>query len=204
MDRRSGEGRSRCRLGWLLGTFCLTLAPAVVIASAGAEHGEAAPHFDKAMVFQIINFFLLIALLLFVYRKYAAGDGGFKKRSADIQMAMEEAAREKQKAEEKYKEYQARIATLDDELKKILERAAEDAAGEREALLAEAQAQAKKFAKQAEFTSRQEIEQARRELRKEAADLAAGMAETLLRKAITQQDQRDWVRSYTEKIGELS
>lgn len=180
------------------------LCPAIVLASTGGEAGQAAPHFGKEMIFQIINFFLLAALLVYVYRRYSAGNGGFKKRSLDVQMAMEEAAREKKKAEEKYREYQTRIARLDEEVKKILERAREDAAKEREAILVEARSQAEKFSRQAEFTARQEIEQAKRELRKEAAGLAAEMAAGILKKAITPEDQKNWIRGYTEKIGDLS
>ena len=190
-------------MGVLAGAVVL-LCPAMVLASGGGEGGHAAPHFGKEMIFQIINFILLAALLVYVYKRYSAGNGGFKKRSLDVQMAMEAAAREKKKAEEKYREYQTRIARLDEEVKKILERAREDAARERETILVEARNQAAKFAKQAEFTSRQEIELAKRELRKEAANLAAAMAADILKKVITPEDHQNWIQGYTEKIGDLS
>lgn len=209
---RYGTGKRKMQtIRGLPGLLCAALAgawvflcPNLLIASGAGEAGHGAAPFGKEMIFQIINFALLVLLLLYVYRKFSAGDGGFKKRSLDVQMAMEEAAREKKKAEEKYREYQARIARLDDEVNKILERAREDAAREREAILAEARLQAEKFSKQAEFTSRQEIEQAKRDLRREAADLAAEIAAEILRKALTPEDQKNWIKLYTEKIGDLS
>lgn len=195
----------------LAGLLCAALAgawgflcPDWLIASGGAEGAHGAQPFGKEMIFQIINFALLVLLLLYVYRKFSAGDGGFKKRSLDVQMAMEEAALEKRRAEEKLREYQAKIARLDEEVNKILERAREDAAREREAILAEAKLQAEKFSKQAEFTSRQEIEQAKRDLRREAADLAAEIAAEILKKTLTPEDQRNWIKLYTQKIGDLS
>lgn len=209
---RHGTGERKMREKKVLpGPLCAALAgiwaflcPDWLIASGGGEGAHGAPAFGMDMIFQIVNFALLVLLLLYVYRKYSAGNGGFKKRSLDVQMAMEEAAREKKRAEEKYREYQARIARLDEEVSKILERAREDAAREREAILAEAKLQAEKFSKQAEFTSRQEIEQAKRDLRREAADLAAEMAAEILKKVLTPEDQKNWIKLYTQKIGDLS
>jgi len=195
------EGWARLGAMAILAGFWMVLGPAPVLAAGGGGHATAP--FGKEMIFSIINFALLCALLVYVYRKVTAGNGGFKKRSLDVQMAMEEAAREKKRAEEKYREYQGRIEKLDEELNRILERSREDAAREREALLAEARSQAEKFVRQAEFTSRQEIEQAKRELRREAADLAAEMAAAFLKEAITPGDHKSWISDYTEKIGDL-
>jgi F-type H+-transporting ATPase subunit b len=152
------------------------------------------------MVYSIINFALLVALFIYLYRKNASG--AFAKRSMDVKLEMEEAAEAKKKAEAKYQEYQARINNLDKEIGAIRVLTGEDAAKERELILAEARKQAERMVEQAELTANQEIENAKRELRREAADLAAAMAEDRVRKSTTPEDQKNWVASYIEKIGE--
>jgi F-type H+-transporting ATPase subunit b len=163
-----------------------------------ASHG---PHFGKEMIFQIINFILLVCLLLYVYRKNASGS--FEKRSLEIQTAMEEAAKAKKAAEDKYLEYQTRVAQLDEEIGKIMELSKGDADKERASIVEEARKQSEKIVQQAEVTSKHEVQLAKQALRKEAADLAAQMAADAVKKATTPEDQRNWVQAYIDKIGEV-
>lgn len=209
MRRRRFSLVFQCVTAFLaLASALVLLTGTVALASEGGGNAEQAGHaehhavhFGMSEVFQIINFILLICLLVYVYKKFA-GDG-FEKRSVGIRMAMEEAAEARRKAEEKHKEYQARLAQLDREIQGLVDRAREDAAQEREKLIAQAHQQAEKLVKQAELSASQEVETAKVELRKEAAELAAGMAAEVLKKAITAEDQRSWVETYIEKIGEL-
>ncbi len=167
-------------------------------ASSGGHHE--APPFGKEMVFQIFNFILLVCLLVYVYRKNAAG--AFEKRSLEIKTAMEEAAAAKKIAEEKYQEYQLRLVRLDDEIRQIMDHVKEDADKERELILAEAKKQADKQIKQAELTAKQEVALATQLLRKEAVELAAGMAAEAVKDKMTSEDQKNWVKTYIEKIGD--
>jgi F-type H+-transporting ATPase subunit b len=153
------------------------------------------------MIFQIINFILLVCLLVYVYRRYSSGS--FEKRSLEIQMAMENAAKAKKAAEDKYLEYQTRVAQLDDEIGKIMELAQGDAAKERESIVEEAKKQSEKIVQQAKVTAKYEVELAKQELRREAAELAAQMAADAIKKAATPEDQRNWVKTYIDKIGEV-
>jgi F-type H+-transporting ATPase subunit b len=174
-------------------------------ASSGEEEGHHEAHhevhFGKEMIFQIINFILLICLLLYVYRKNASG--AFAKRSTEIQAAMDEAGRAKKEAEDKYLEYQARIAQLDEEISRILELSREDAAKEKVSIIEEAKRQSERIAQQAELTAKHEVVLAKHELRREAAELAAEMAAEAIKKATTPEDQRKWVQAYIDKIGEV-
>jgi F-type H+-transporting ATPase subunit b len=189
----------------LIGALLLGLTGPLAWATGGAEEGQQEAHhevhFGKAMVFQIINFILLICLLVYVYRRTSAG--GFEKRSLQIQMAMEEAVRAKKEAEDKYLEYQSRIAQLDDELRVIVERSGEDAEKERASIVEEAKRQSEKTLQQAQLTAKHEVALAKQELRREAAELAAEMAAEALKKEMTQEDQRKWVQAYIDKIGEV-
>jgi F-type H+-transporting ATPase subunit b len=196
---------ARISVAILIGGLLLALTGPVCWAAGGGEEGEREAHhevhFGKEMVFQIINFALLVCLLVYVYRKNSAG--AFEKRSLEVQTAMEEAAKAKKDAEDKYLEYQARIAQLDEEITKILDLSKEDAEKEKASILEEAQRQSEKIVQQAELTAKHEVVLAKHELRKEAAELAAGMAAEAMKQAMTPEDQRKWVQAYIDKIGEV-
>ena len=196
---------ARISVAILIGGLLLALTGPVCWAAGGGEEGEHEAHhevhFGKEMVFQIINFALLVCLLVYVYRKNSAG--AFEKRSLEVQTAMEEAGKAKKAAEDKYLEYQTRIAQLDDEIGKILELAKGDAAKERESIVEEAKKQSEKIVQQAELTAKHEVVLAKQELRNEAAELAAQLAADAVMKAATPDDQRNWVKTYIDKIGEV-
>lgn len=183
----------------------LALAGPAVWASGGGEEGQGEAHhevhFGKEMVFQIVNFILLVGLLLYVYRKNSAG--AFEKRSLEVQTAIEEAARAKKEAEGKYLEYQARVAQLDEEIQRILEISKEDAEKERASIVEEAGRHSEKIVQQAELTAKHEVVLAKQELRREAAELAAAMAAEAIKREATPEDQRSWVQAYIDKIGEV-
>ena len=189
----------------LVSGLIVCLAGPACWAASGAEEGHHEAHhevhFGKEMIFQIINFILLVCLLLWVYRKNSSG--AFEKRSTEVQAAMDEAARAKKDAEDKYLEYQARIAQLDEEISKILELSREDATKEKASILEEAKRQSERIVQQAELTAKHEVVLAKHELRKEAAELAAEMAAEAIKKATTPEDQRKWVQAYIDKIGEV-
>jgi F-type H+-transporting ATPase subunit b len=116
---------------------------------------------------------------------------------------MEEAANAKKAAEDKYLEYQTRVAQLDDEIGKLLALSKGDAEKEREAIIEEAKKHSEKIVQQAELTAKHEVALAKQELRREAAVLAAQMAADAIRNATTPEDQRNWVQAYIDKIGEV-
>ena len=192
-------------VAFLIAGAVLVLAGPVVLAAGGGDEGhpeaQHAALFSKPMLFQTINLILLVILLVYVYRKNAGG--AFAKRSEEIRTAMEEATRAKKAAEDKYLEYQARISELDSEIEKLFELARGDAEKERASIVEEAKRQAAKILEQAELTARQEVAQAKQALRKEAAELTAKMAEDAIRRAVTPEDQRKWVQTYIDKIGEV-
>ena len=208
---KRSEKTVRCWAGFMkiavaisISGLIVAMAGSAALASSGGEggHGEGqhAVHFGKAMVFQIINFILLVCLLVWVYRKNAAG--AFEKRSLEIKTAMEEAAEAKKAAEDKYLEYQARISQLDEEIERILELSRQDAEKERASIVEEAKKQSEKIVQQGELTAKHEVVLAKQELRREAAELAARMAADAIKQAATPEDQRKWVQDYIAKIGD--
>jgi F-type H+-transporting ATPase subunit b len=179
----------------------LFLCASAALASSEGEAGGHAAGFDMSMVYSIINFVLLVIAIVYLYRKKASGT--FEKRSLEVQMEMEEAAEAKRQADAKYQEYRKRLEQLDKEIGKILEVTQDEAEKERQKILEEAQKQAEKMLRQAELTARHELDEAKRQLRREAADLAADLAAEIVKKAAGPEDQRSWVQTYIQKIGEM-
>jgi len=192
-------GKMGIRVATVIFILCITCS--VAYASSGSEGGHHATPFGLDMIFAIINFVLLAGFFLYLYKKRASGT--FEKRSLDVKIEMEQAAEAKRQAEAKFRQYESRIEGLDAEINKIRESNREDAERERENILADARKQTERMIQQAELTAKQEVESAKRALRREASELAAGMAEELVKKSMTAEDQRNWVTSYIEKIGEL-
>jgi F-type H+-transporting ATPase subunit b len=195
---------SACRrVGQLLAAVVplVALGASAALASSEGEAGSHGAGFGMPMVYSIINFALLVIAFVYLYRKKASGT--FEKRSLEVQMEMEEAAEAKRQADAKYQEYRKRLEQLDKEVGKILELAVDDAEQERRRILDEAHKQAEKMLKQAELTARHEVDEAKRQLRREAADLAAEMAAEIVKKAAGPEDQRSWVQTYIQKIGEM-
>jgi F-type H+-transporting ATPase subunit b len=187
----------------LLSVLSVSMCVDFVVASeAGAEGAHHAATFGWAEIFQIINFALLVIFLLFVYRKYA-GDG-FEKRSQQVKMAIEEAEQARLKAEKKYDQYKARLASLDEEIEDILAKSREEGQKDNDRILQEAELQAEKIHRQVEMTAKQEVANAKQILREETILLAAEHAIGLLRDSVTQDDHDRLVELYLKRLGELN
>ena len=194
--KRNRERRNMAIRAGLLSILVLFLPTATAFAAGGDHHAS----FGLDTIFAIINFVLLILLFYYLYRKHASGS--FAKRSMNVKIDMADAAEAKKQAEAKYGEYKSRIDNLDAEIGRILAAARQDGERERESMLAEARKQAQRLLEQAELTARHEVASAKRALRREAAELAAAMAEELVKRSVTAEDQNIWVTAYIEKIGE--
>ena len=135
----------------------------------------------------LINFGLLALLYYGVGRKPLAE--GLKSRRATIVKDIEEAQRMKREAEARAKEYQAKLANLEDELA-ATKRALEDAGKtDRERIVKEAEEKAARLQKDASFLLDQEMKQMRQDLVRETVEIAVAAAEDLLKKRVTPEDQ---------------
>ncbi len=161
----------------------LPLVPA--LAAAAVATGRS-PVYDLAMKF--VNFAILGAILYFALRKTVAQ--GLVDRRENIRRALEEARLAKAAAEAKYQEYKQKVANLDAETRRLQEDFRAEGERQRERILAEARQAADGVARQAELATANELKRAKDELRAEAATLALTLAEELLAKAYTAEDQQ--------------
>jgi len=129
------------------------------------------------------NFAIVLGLIVWVCVKY--GGPAFRRRGEGISRKIDEGARAREAAERRRQEIQAKMASLEDEVRELRAEAKRDAEAEAKRLRALSRAEADRI----EQAAQAEIEAARRaasmELKVLAARLAIERAEALLREEIT-------------------
>jgi len=154
-----------------------------------------------SFAFNVVNFAILVSLLV----KFLSKPLGtfLKRRQAEVKKALEEAERARSEAEKKAKEYEARLARMDEEIQGIHQALREEGEREKARLIREAEQMAEKIREQAQVTARQEIRAAQRVLREEMADLAVRLAEEIVKRGITEADQKRLVEEYIDQMEAL-
>ena len=176
------------------------LVPVLAFAQEHAEHAEDAEHgahggFDWGhMLPSLVNFVLLIALFVYLFRDSVSK--ALKSRRAEIEQALTEAARLKAEAEAKHKEYSERMARLDQELAQIRKDMISAGEKERDRIVAEAEHKASRMRKEAQFLIEQQVKQLRADLTRDTVEAAVAAAEQLLLKATTSYDQQRLAQEY--------
>lgn len=165
-------------------------APPVLL--AGGLH----PAIPKA-----VNLALFLSVLYLLLRKPAREF--FAARLASVRATLDRAAKEKAEAEAKLSELNARLSRLDAEVAEIRAQAEREAAAEHERLKIEAQADAQKLRAMAT----REIEGAKQvalvQLRQFTADKAVELAEQMIRRELTPQDDARLLERAREELSKV-
>jgi len=172
---------------------------------AAAEGGHAAVRNSlsaeklKDLGWRIVNFIaLMIILVKFAAKPIGAGLAGRQKRIRD---EIEELDAKRAAAEKSYRDFESKLATVEKDIDKIVEKAVAQAELEKVKILERAELAAADIKRQAELAVQKEIMDARRYLKDEVADQAAAMAESLIMKNLTPGDQVKIVEDYLAKVG---
>lgn len=165
----------------------VVLAPAVLLAAEeGGEPGAGDPWMN--LILKFVNFGVLAGGLYFILRKTVAQ--GLVDRQETVRRALQEAREAKEAAEAKYREYQEKVARLDEEVRAIHEDFRAEGERQRDRIIREAQSAAEGIRLQAEAAGANEVKRARDGLRAEVAEMAVKLAEELLAGAYTPEDQK--------------
>lgn len=115
----------------LLGCVQIAGVPAFAAppTSKGSVSSEA-PKVPHEMLFEIINFILLVALLVYLYRK--RGRAFFDERSESIQKSIEEGREALEKSQAKLAEAEKKLAGLQEEVRALKKQAEAEIADEQE------------------------------------------------------------------------
>ena len=178
----------------------LLMAPAVVFAATGDGHADSGVIL-KDFLYRCFNFILMVGLLAYFVTKPIRK--GLKTRRDEIEKTLADARTAKEAAEAKHREYSQKLAKATEEIATLTEAIRRDGELEREKILAAAKQLAVKIEKEADNKAFSVVAKARIELREEAARLAVELAEDMLKKQVSADDQKRLVDEYMQKVGEL-
>jgi F-type H+-transporting ATPase subunit b len=178
----------------------LWATPALLLAAAqGEKHEPGIINLDKSMILQVIN----LLILLFVLQKFL-----FKpltqflaKRAEGIKQSLDEARLAREAAAKAQEEYRAQLAATQREAAALRERAQREVEEERQRLLRASREEAHRLVTEAREVIEQETKRARAQLREDAVNLSVAVAERLLERSITSEDQRRLAEKYVREVG---
>jgi F-type H+-transporting ATPase subunit b len=182
----------------LLMTLSLLLAVGSVFASSGGGHGESSFDKKKDLLWRTMNFVVLAGALFLLLRKPASQ--ALEARRQGIRNQLDDLEKQKAEAEKELSEYKAKLARLDKEIDQIVAEYVREGEAAKEKILQEAQVAAEKLREQAKKNIEHEFQGARLELMAEMSDQAVKMAETLIKKNISDEDQKRIVDEYLTKV----
>jgi F-type H+-transporting ATPase subunit b len=152
-----------------------------------------------SLVWQFLNLGLFLGLLWYLLRKPLAGF--LNDRKSGVTAALAKADDDRRRAEQLSAELKARLASIETELANLKAEAGREADAERTALLARSQADADHILVRARADLDNRVRAARAELTAYAGDLSVDLAREILRKTVTQDDEK---RLLAEGVARLS
>ncbi len=153
----------------------------------------------KDLGWRIVNFIALMIILV----KFGAKPigAGLVARQNKIKSEIEELQQKRAGAEKSYNDFQAKLASVESEIDKIVDRAIAQAEIEKVKIIEKAEQAAQDIKRSAEMAIQNELTEARRTLKNEVADQAAVMAEKLIVNNLTADDQVKIIDNYLSKVG---
>lgn len=180
-------------------------AAAVEHGAAAGEHGGAhvsnslSPAKLKDLGFRVMNFIvLLIILVKFGAKPIANGLGARRKQIREEIVDLEA---KKADAELAYKDFSAKLESVEKDVDSIVEKAVAQAEIEKVRILEAAEKSADDIKRSAEMAIANEVTAAKRALKVEVTEQAAVMAEELIIKNLTADDQVKIIEDYLDKVG---
>ena len=181
--------------------LCLfILAPVAAFAAGGGGHADSGAVL-KDFIYRCFNFALMVGLLAYFVTKPIRK--GLKGRTEEIEKTLADAESAKAAAEAKHKEYSDKLAKATEEIAGITEAIRREGELERDKIIAAAKDMADKIEQEADNKAAGVVAKARIELREEASRLAVELAEDMLKKQVSADDQKRLVEEYMQKMGEL-
>ncbi len=184
----------------LVSLTLLWATPSLGAKGGGGEEQPGIINLNMTLLIQVVNFLILIALLhRFLYgplTKFLA------KRAEGIKHSLEEAKTAREAAAKAQEEYEARIVATRRDAAAMREAAAREVEEERQRLLKASREEAARLVTEAKGQIEQEVKRAKAELRTEVVGLSLGVAERLLSRSLTPDDQQRLADEVAREIGD--
>ncbi len=174
---------------------------------AGGE-GESGHSSDRSgdlkdLAYRYLNFAILVAILVIVFKKAKLMDF-FSTRSEEIRQKLEDLRKDKEDAERKYKEVEQQLKNFESRKNEIIEQYRQEGLSEKDKIISEAKLRVKHIIEQSETAIEQEIESARDLLKQDIIELASQKARDILISEINEADQEKMVVEFAEKVGKVN
>ncbi|MCA9600573.1 MAG: ATP synthase F0 subunit B [Polyangiales bacterium] len=141
------------------------------------------------------------ALLYLIGGGVLGGANSFlQKRKQSIEVNLVEAKALREKAEATYKQYAARLAELDNEIKSLRAEMVKAGEAERDRIIAEAEGKAARMRRDTQFIIEQQLKQLRVDLKHDAAAAAIRTAEEILSSQLNDGDQERLAREFIDRL----
>lgn len=171
---------------------------------AHGEHGETPELIrgPQAGLVTAITTLIVFALLLAVLGKYAWGPiaSGLKQREDKIRKDIADAEAARARAEQTLRDYSAKLASAENEVREMINKATADAERAATGIRTRAQQEAEETKERAIRDIDAAAKQAMAEVYEQTATLATGVAEKILRRNLNADDQRDLVNQSLEQL----
>jgi F0F1-type ATP synthase membrane subunit b/b' len=176
----------------------------LTLISAGALFAFAALQerwwdYPGAELWKFVNLAIFVLLLVFVLRRRLTS--AFQDRREDIRRELTLAQQERDAAVAKLKEVEELLATLDAEVARIQEQSRREVAEERERIARETESEIAKLGEQAHREIESAGKVAKHELRRFAAEQSVRLAEEIIRREMTPEDDARLIRRNIEELG---
>ncbi len=184
-----------------ISSAALSVLMVLAVAATAYASGDGAIPKEKwlDLLWRTTNFAGLLFILVFFLKKPFAD--GLSSRRDGIKDQLEALESRKAEAEQLYKEAEAKLARLDDEVNAIITEAVKQGEVEKEKIIADAERNAGDIKRQAEMAVAHEVAEAKTRLKGEIAEQAVLLAEELVKKNIQPADQSRMVELSLEKVG---
>ncbi len=186
---------------------CLLAATVIVLvvfitvgwaAEEGNDHGGGL----GSLAWSIGNFAVLVYILYHFGGKRIYTY--LKKRQEKIRSTLEMAEKARNEAEEKARLYREKLEAVEEEIQRIIAEMREEGEAEKNRIIESAQQAAQRIKIEARRAADEEVNRAAALLREEMVSLSVQLAEELVRRNLTPEDQHRLIRRYLDQIAELS
>ncbi|MCK4839682.1 MAG: ATP synthase F0 subunit B [Desulfobulbaceae bacterium] len=171
------------------------------IAHASGGEGGIPAHKWWDLLWRTLNFAGLLVILIVALKKPITN--ALHGRRQDIVEKFEDLEAQKSEAERIYREYEAKLAKIDEEVQSIISSAVKQGETEKVRIIEDANRAAGDIQRQAEMAIQYELTEAKLALRSEIAEQAVQMAEDLIKQNLKEADQTKMVEDYLEKVGAI-
>ncbi len=155
-------------------------------------------------IWQILISLANLTLMFLILKKFLYGPVTkmLNKRREEIDNEYLDAENAKASAEAQKRELEEKLSTAYDQAEEIVKEAATTATQRGDKIVADARAEAEGIIRQAQSNAELQLKAAEKSIKTQIVEVGAALTEKLLEREITQDDHKEFIDSFIEKIGD--